>query len=311
MSEAADETEHLDMSAFAIPPAGSAQYLMVLVLAAGRPGQFDEVHDFAVYAQPQQFLQPSLRGAVGYRIEGDRVHLSVEHIENPRQDANRSGTLALELWALAAPYTGGSFQGVPLAGVAVGSLSGQSELATTSFALPFSRPPAGRWHFVLMLREWTAAGYVTRDFTNFDTPVSYGPSLVTTPLKASAVVANEVAPSTQLEAAKTASPAALPQRVEGKPAAAVNPVLPKTLVSSTERKPPVITAASTKVASGVPEPISINTAAEEELAAIEGLSPKLARAIIKERPFTSLDDLRGIRGVSAKLLAAIRSRLRL
>src|ERR1035438_6132548 len=107
-----------------------------------------------------------MRGTVGYRLDGNRVHLSVEHIENPRDAANCSGTLALELWALAAPYAGGSFQGRHLAGVAIGALSGQNESTSTSFELPFSSPPAGEWHFVLMLREWTAAGYVTRDFTN-------------------------------------------------------------------------------------------------------------------------------------------------
>lgn len=83
MSEVADETEHMDMSAFACPPAGGGEHFMALVLTAGRPGQFAEVHDVAVYPRPQRFLQPRMRGTVGCRIEGNRVHLSVEHIENP------------------------------------------------------------------------------------------------------------------------------------------------------------------------------------------------------------------------------------
>ena len=78
MSEVADETEHVDMSAFAWPPTGSAEHFMALVLAAGRPGQFDEVHDVAVYPRPQRFLQPRMRGTVGYRSSTSRI------LETPR-----------------------------------------------------------------------------------------------------------------------------------------------------------------------------------------------------------------------------------
>jgi hypothetical protein len=183
MSEVADEIEHMDMSTLARPPAGGAEYFMVLVLAAGVAGRFDEVHDFVAYPSRQQFLQPRLRGRVDHRIEGDRVHLSVEHLENPREPANCSGTLALELWALATPYAGGAFEGTHLAGVSIGSLFGQTESTTTSFELPFFSPPAGDWHFVLMLREWTSAGYVTRDFSNFITPVNFRAPGVLTPPK--------------------------------------------------------------------------------------------------------------------------------
>ena len=175
MSEAADETEHMDMSSFANTPAGGAAYFMALVLAAGRPGQFDEIHDIAVYPCQQHFLQPRMRGNISYRIDGNRVHLLVERIENPRSEANLSGTLALELWALPAPYSGGAFEGQILAGTVIGTVSGQNEVASSAHELPFSPPTSGTWHFVLMLREWTAAGYVTRDFTNFQKPMVYNP----------------------------------------------------------------------------------------------------------------------------------------
>jgi len=252
MSEVADETEQVDMDTFANPPAGGAHHIMVLVLTSGRPGQFDEVHDVVVYPQSQRFLQPRMRGSVDYRIEGNRVHFSVEHIENTRDAANVSGTLALELWALAKPYTGGTFQGVPLAGVVIGSLTGQTESKLTSFDLPFTRPADGVWHFVLMLREWTAAGYVTRDYTNFLQAVTYA----------------------------SAAPAKIVPNKPTRPLAASTSAL-----------------------------ISINTGSDAQLCAIEGLNPKLVTSIIKKRPFASLDDLRRIKGISAKLLAAIRSRL--
>src|SRR5215813_1545147 len=43
MSEIADEMEQMDMDAFANPPASGDDYIMALVLASGRPGQFDDV----------------------------------------------------------------------------------------------------------------------------------------------------------------------------------------------------------------------------------------------------------------------------
>ena len=275
MHEIADETEHLEISAFSRPPAGAAEYFLALVLVAGRLGKFDEVHDVASYPNPQRFLQPRMRGSVGYQIYGDRVRLSAERIENPRDPANRSGTLALELWALETPYTGGDFNGVPLAGVAIGSLAGLTESTTTSYELPYSQPPAGNWYFVLMLREWTAAGYVTRDFANFDNPVTYAP--------------------TQVEA---------PEKTEPLTVAAA---IPSELPAKDAEKAKVIP--STRHTTEVEPAVSVNTAAEKELAAVEGITPTIAKAIIKKRPFGSLDDLRRVKGVSLKLLTEIRSRL--
>jgi DNA uptake protein ComE-like DNA-binding protein len=305
MSEVADEIEHMDISAFACPPAGREEHFMVLALVAGVAGRFDEAHDFVAYPLRQQFLQPRMRGNVGYRIEGNRVHLSVEHIENPREAANCSGTLALELWALAAPYAGGAFQGTHLAGVSIGSLFGQNESTTTSFDLPFFAPPAGGCQFVLMLREWTPAGYVTRDFTNFIAPVNFrSPDVLTAP-KTEKLEASEVKPPVTAKAAPTAP------KVAVKPATKVNLGPRKTSGSKNapkKRRPPAAAKAATAL--GQAPSVSVNTAAEEELVAIEGLSPQLARAIKKDRPFASLDELQRVKGMTAKILSELRSRLR-
>jgi Helix-hairpin-helix motif len=278
MSEAADETEYMDMSAFAYPPAGNGEHFMALVLASGQPGRFNEVHDVAVYPRRQGFLQPGIRGAVGYRIDGDRVQVTVDRIENPRPAGTASGTLALELWALPAPYTGGDFEGVGLAGVEIGSLAGQTESISNSFELPFSAPPSGAWHFVLMLREWTAAGFIARDFTNFTSPVIYAPVPAAAPIPFAAPQIPAPAPAAKTRKSK-AKPAA--------PAVAV----------------PTKTVPATRA-------VSINTASAERLAAVDGLTLKLAQGIIKKRPFASLDDLRKVKGISVSLLARIRSRLK-
>jgi len=267
IAEIADEVENFEVSALACPPPGSAEQVMVLVLASGRRGQFDELHDLAVYPRREQFVQPTMRGSVGFRVEGDRVHIGVEHIENSRSATNFSGTLSLELWALSMPYSGAAFQGVWVAGVTLGVLSGQCDWASQAFELPFTRPPAGTWHFVLMLREWTAAGFVTRDFSSFGNPVTYA--------------------QTEL-----AAPAARARET---------PKTAPTIPTSTEKG----RAASPS------ERVSVNTATVAGLASVKGLPTKVAQGIVAERPFKSLDDLLRVKGVGAKLLAKLRSRLKL
>jgi DNA uptake protein ComE-like DNA-binding protein len=309
MSEVADDIEHIQLSAFARIPACRTEHFMVLVLATGRLGKFDEIHDLKVYPSRQHFLQPRMCGEIGYRIDGSQVRLTVERIENPRTAANLSGTLALELWALPAPHTGGAFQGVPLAGMTIGSLSGRSETKVTSFALPFSAPPAGTWHFVLMLREWTAAGYQTRDFTNFITPVSYGSTPKSAPQLPETPAPLKAAPVQPAAAAKLLAPVAPLETAANSP----SKVMAAPAKSSTSRPAPEPSKAqpAPKGTAQVGSSVSVNTAPVETLAAIKGLSPQLARAIIKKRPYTAVDDLRRVKGMTVKLLASIRSRLKI
>lgn len=161
------QPQQLYAEAFARLPAGDREYSMVLVLASGAEGSFDRVHDFANYPAREHFTVPRLCGEVSHVSEPGHVTLSIESVENPRSEENLSGTLALELWALAEPYTGGQFTGVPLAGVELGRLAGREKLAGLERRLALATPPAAYPHSALMLREWTADGYVTRDFRAF------------------------------------------------------------------------------------------------------------------------------------------------
>ena len=60
-------------------------------------------------------------------------------------------------------YAGGDWTGVPVASLVLGSLSGQTEW-TDCHVTPHAAPLPEAGHLTLMLREWTPAGYVTRDF---------------------------------------------------------------------------------------------------------------------------------------------------
>jgi DNA uptake protein ComE-like DNA-binding protein len=328
MGELADESESFAVTGFTRPPAGTGDYTMVLVLASGRPGGFDEVHDFSVYPNRQEFIQPRINGNVFYWIDGARVQISVGRIENPRAVENTSGTLALELWALTEPYQGGSFEGHHLAGVEIGTLDGQNELTLAPIDLAFTQPPVGNWQITLLLREWTANGYVTRDFTNFSVRYVSVPAIVAAPAP---VVEKLVAPAVEktLKPAAIAAPAPVlakapevaavkaPEAIVNKAVASVvakapTPVSAATPVPAPVAKPaaalaPVKPAAAAPVAKGV----SINSAKVEDLAAVKGLTTKLAQGIVKQRPYSSLEDLRRVKGLGAAILAKVKSSLRL
>ena len=160
-----------------------------------------------------------------------------------------------------------------------------------------------------MLREWTAAGYVTRDFTNFLIPVMYGLASAAMPPKTVPLVPAKATPLKPTVPEK-AVPTRLLKDIAVTSASKIASAPAKTLLLKEEHRAPIAPVA-VKVAAGVALSVSVNTAAEGELTAVEGLSAKLARAIIRKRPFTSLNDLRQVKGISASLLTKIHSRLRL
>ena len=143
-------------------------YAIVLVIAEWDGEDFNLIHDYHNYPCRDVFLHPRLEGLVEYRCTDDgRLILEIERIHNPRDRNNLSGTLSLELWALSEPYVVGDFAGHALAGVNLGTLAGSETWQNCSYDLEISSPPPGTYALVLMLREWTENGYVTRDHSNF------------------------------------------------------------------------------------------------------------------------------------------------
>jgi DNA uptake protein ComE-like DNA-binding protein len=323
-------------------PSSGRDYSMVLVLASGQAGTFDRVHDFANYPVRERFSAPYLEGNVGYAIEGDSVLINAARVCNPRAAENSLSSLALELWALHEPYAGEQFAGVPLAGVQLGSLPGQQSFEYIERRLAFAPPPAGQsWNVTLMLREWTADGYVTRDYRNFAAPLIWDvqapevapakpvevaqpvevakplaaakPAVVAPaaaapkPVAATDVVASAKPPVALAEAsAKLAAAAAATSKLAAAATATVPPVLAKTEAPAAKRlEAPAAPRAKTSAL------VSIQTASLEELTLVKGLNKKLAAEIIKARPFRSLEELTRVRGIGDNLLRRLRSELTL
>jgi DNA uptake protein ComE-like DNA-binding protein len=321
----APEPQRLDAQAYASLPGGQRDYSMVLVLASGAPGAFDQIHDFANYPQRQRFIAPHFDGSVSYQVDGEQVVMRAERVRNPRSADNLSGSLALELWALQEEYHGGMFSGLPLAGVAIGRIAGESGFDAIEQRVTFSAPPVGSWRVVLMLREWVKDGYVTRDYCTFAEPY-----VVSAPQPVAEPIAKQPAQPTAAPAA--AKPAAQPvvEPVAAKPAPA--PALPLPAPTNTNGQaparpvlvqPPPAAPAKERdtLAGGLSTPvspaaandgrISLMHASIEEIAQLKGLTKKIAQEIVKARPFSSLDELVKVRGIGPKLLAKLRSQITL
>lgn len=272
---------------------------------------------------PIEYNRPSLAlgGNCGYTISGDRVIIDIEAIRNDRPIGDISGTVAIELWALAESYDGGDSSGMVLAATSIGEIKGQHLIPNCRYDLVFRTPPQGEWYLVLMLREWTASGYVTRDHVQF--PSQYRVDL-TAPLvrkEADNVINADPDPAKRpdvveesrkvdVEAKEPKGPAAAEEAPEkGKHGAEISePVSPKAKKSATKAAKAEAKSSDTrsrgkrKAAS-----ISVNHASREEIAAVKGISRKLAKKIVASRPFESTEDLLRVKGIDSRLLAKIRS----
>jgi hypothetical protein len=167
-------TVRLEAETVAHMPLARREFAMILVLAARESDTVEQVEDFANYPSPHLFQVPYFEGTVGYSFEGETVLLTVDGVYNPRPWESLSGSMALELWALASPLSNEPLEGVLLARAEVGQVSGQRMVGPLHYSVPVSWPPAGRWWLALLLREWTAAGLLTRDSRNFSVPFDSG-----------------------------------------------------------------------------------------------------------------------------------------
>lgn len=155
---------NVDACVAALPPAGHDAFTMALMLVSGDTDGGVEVRDLAIYPTPQYFVQPTLGGALDCRIADGLAEIVIESIANPRAADNLSGTLALEVWALDSPYAGGAWTGTPVASLVLGQLAGGEAWSDCRYTVP-AVDPAGA-ALTVMLREWTASGYLTRDYHN-------------------------------------------------------------------------------------------------------------------------------------------------
>ncbi|MEY4488745.1 MAG: hypothetical protein RIQ79_1253 [Verrucomicrobiota bacterium] len=281
LSELTGAVDNFEIAAGALFPATKGFHTLSLALVARDAAGSIVLHDFATYSLAQSFVQPRLSGPVGLWFESDtELVLDLDHVENPRAD-NLSGTLSVEVWALDAAYTGGEFEGQPVAGAILGSLTGGDSWTPGALHLRATKPANPRAHLVVMLREWNGAAYATRHF------VTFVPAPVAAVAAATPAAAKPAAPVGLNVSSSSAAPA-----VAAKPAAAVAAPVAKT---------PAV--ADTL--------ISINTATAAVLTTVKGLTKTVAAEIIKQRPFATLEDLSTVKGVGPASLKKLKPFLKL
>lgn len=156
-------------SATACPPASTGPHIISMLLVSQLPGEETVIHDVASYPQPTSFIQPRLQGTLCSWFDDGSIRFDIARIANPRPAQNISGTLSLELWALDQPYIGGAWSGTPIASLVLGTLAGEDAWLDCHYTVPAAPLPA-TGHLTLMLREWTAAGYLTRDYRSLARP---------------------------------------------------------------------------------------------------------------------------------------------
>jgi DNA uptake protein ComE-like DNA-binding protein len=296
----------VDGWATALPPAGDDAHTMALSLARGEAGVFSEIHDVVSFPLPAQFVQPRFEGQAHAQRNENGLVLNVPSASNPRGEDNLSGTLVIELWALSASYSGGAFEGKLLASAEIGSLSGQATAPGQTLDVSQAMFSADA-ELTLMLREWTAVGYVTRDFRQITLPSA--PSIATSSVVETAVnVSPTPVVSSKPAAVKTKAKAAAPAKTATKTpakkiaAAKVKEVAATSAVADSKEKKEAAPVTDVRV--------SINAASIDELAAVKGLSRNAAEGIVSGRPYAKLDDVVRAKGMGEKLLAKLRDLLR-
>ncbi len=214
----------------------------------------------------------ALLGNCGYEIQDNRIVVSIAEISNHRPQGDISGTLAIELWAFKTPQATDTREGHLLAATTIGELYGEHYLSDCRYDLIFQEPPAGKWYFALLLREWTAEGYTTRDQIIFSLPYTTNKPTITR--SESDNIINVDFTASKETSVKTVAP--------------------------------VKATAKTK-APEAPKAVSLNEAGLEEIKAVKGISKNLAENIVSTRPFSSLDELLKVKGMGEKLLERIRA----
>lgn len=140
-----------------------------------------------LHATQSAHSQIYLSGNVGYTLQPPVATLSVDRIYNDYWWT--SGTLKLELWATALPFTPGS-SGYKLAQSTLGQLNGYyyyNNVSRTDGSAKYPGAP-GVYYLTMVLLEYETSGYVIVDYLQFSGTASFLPPTVTSSGSASGKV---------------------------------------------------------------------------------------------------------------------------
>jgi competence ComEA-like helix-hairpin-helix protein len=325
----------ISSSNFAVLPAGQSDHALVLTLVSAPQGaDFDTLHDSVVLSTCTQFFQPRLEGELSFTITGDQTAtLDVAAIVNPRSADNLSGTLALEVWSLTSAYQDNQWHGTPVGSLVLGQLNGLCGWYHNSYQINIAHPGQDGY-LTLMLREWTANGYLTRDYRTLTTPAITAAA----PAETAPVALAAAAPEAEVEPLSTEATAATTEpsipaeaditettevAAEPAPAELVIPAEEEAEEEEAEEEEAEEEEAEEEEAEEEEAEeeeaeeeeadgrVSVNRASEDELISINGIGPAMASRIIASRPYAELEDLRQVKGMGATFFNKILSQIKL
>jgi DNA uptake protein ComE-like DNA-binding protein len=209
----------------------------------------------------------------GYRIENDRVIVTIQRIANDRVEGNLSGTLQLQLCAFQQGV--GNAEAIVLASTMIGEMKGQHFLSDCHYDLLFQQLPAGNWQLVLQLNEWNGVDYTLCDSAYFDAPYQ---------IEASAGYSASAMKIKELEGEKAASTPKI---------ATENPIV---------KKSKEVKKNATGYADGY---LAINKSKVDKLLKVKGVPKKVLEKLVAERPFRSEKAVLNVKGVGPVMLGKI------
>ena len=107
-----------------------------------------------------------LSGSLSWKISGSVVNISAGKVTN-NQSGGTSGSLRLRLWATNPKYIGGGIHGYVLGIRRLGQLQGGYSYNSIAGNVQYTAPPTGYYYTTLTLEEYTASGWVIRDYADF------------------------------------------------------------------------------------------------------------------------------------------------
>ncbi|WP_309385801.1 hypothetical protein [Cerasicoccus frondis] len=153
--------------------ADSVRGLYTIALVVTRAGESGSYDDIVVMPDLVDFYHPQLVQPAAAKLSSDGFSASVAGVSNPRVSGTTSGSLVVELWALANPggFTGSDFH---LGGVEYISAQGGEVSSSIEFN-GYPNYPTGKFFPAVVLREWTPAGYLVRDRIVGETAIELPP----------------------------------------------------------------------------------------------------------------------------------------
>lgn len=225
---------------------------------------------------PQSFGL-GIAGPYSYRIQDNRVLLTIAEIANNRAFDNLSGTLAVELRG----YRNDGEQSL-LASTTIGQISGQHFLPNCEYDLIFNAPSAGQWQLALELREWDGVHYALVE----QLPFAHHYVVEAAPQIAVAKEGNVIVGRFQSTTTEPVSATPVQAKQASQPVEKANE-------KAAEK-------ANDKTAEKVLP--SINQSTLDELSTVKGLPKRVAKEIVEKRPHDTWDALLKIKGIGPKLL---------